>query len=342
MNIKNIIVHNLIKDSDEQAPECKFREDELNKNDKHIITMCEELLALYSRKSTLGIGSFEPDTKEFYFSLDLKKFHENKTNMVTFSVDAMKRLESRVKSKIKARGGYVLFVYYTLNESTYLLAAMIRDKEGSTIDKKLNIIKNMHLDLDKLHVCCQVNITKWLNKEDTYLTFIKGIQSTTPQYFLEFIGCNEFTDSKTQTQTLYTAFNAHCSERKYSSDTVERLKENIFNYCKEQHKLGRPIRLETISRIMNEDKPEEFVEFINKKSYKVSSSFAVHAISLRRFKRYSGHNKKITISFDSELWDKQVKIIQKGVSVKLKEDTLLITEIPENLLKDIEDGTTHR
>ena len=233
MELKHAIVHDLRKQIGQPPP--LIAKEELLEHTDSLTTLFSNLHDLYKAKATKGFGSFDADIETYRFSSHLDNYLSNETgdSFKAFTILSMNILKDRISTENLARGGYVLFISYTENEKQYLFITQLRQTIGCVITEDLDIDEAKHLEMDKLHIGCQIDISKWRSQlQDQYITFIKGRSTqTTPQYFLKAIGCDEFANSAFQTNELIRAINDFAESENYTPERKSELKQLIFDYC---------------------------------------------------------------------------------------------------------------
>lgn len=360
MEITRVILHELIKEQHEDG-DLHCRDEELNLINPNapdaispVENLVEQILNLYTKKMGKGLGSFEENTVNYPFSKLLKEFLEFEADendekeisaqFVEFTTIAMNNLLAKINDEEFATGGYILFtLYLDESDSQKLCVAMLRNKQGSAIDHDLNVKETIHLDLDKLHICCQVDIGGWQDVDDEtkYMSFIKGrASSTTPKYFLKFVGCAEFSDSKSETETLTQIIKDYCRDQQYTSDQSITFRRRVYEYCKDKSDNHEPVYVTDLSHFLNENDPDNFLEFINSRNYEVGNGFEIHPNSLKKLQRVTGGNKQIRLSFDANLYGDQVKLVPDGQRIKANGPTVIIEKTPSNLVDAIEELKT--
>lgn len=349
MNLKHVILHELKKEKN-QSGDTHLRKEVLKITDpvKYLI---KEILKLYKKKLGKGFGVFESDVALFPFQTMLKtslgsglSMDENK--FISFSRRAMDILLAKANDQRFSTGGYVLFSLYVDEvDDVSLIVAMLRNTIGSSITNSLDVKESIHIDLSKLHVCCQIDISTWMSdtEEDTqYMSFVKGrADATTPDYFLKFVGCSEFSDSKRQTESLRQIVIDFSAEKGYSAEQQIQLRQSVHDYCKAKADSGEKVYLTDLSHHLNEEAPDEFIEFVNSKEYSISNGFEVNTRTLRTMKRIQGGNKQLSISFDSDLYGSRVLLKSQGENVTFHAKTLVIKDPPVSVIKSIEELSSH-
>lgn len=326
MNLKYAIVHDLQKKSGQTTATVNLRE-ALLADSSSLSNLFDSLHGLYQKKSTKGFGQFDSDTDTYRFSTQLAEFKQNATgdNFVSFSKKSMGLLRSSVATQNLSTGGYVLFIWFEESDNSYLFITMLRQTVGCVITDSLDIDESKHLEMDKLHTGCQIDISTWDNAPDNqYITFIKGRSTqTTPQYFLKAIGCNEFANSGHQTNELIRAINDYATSKNFNSEQKQELKQKVFDYCSSREN----VLLDSLSQLISSDEePLQFVEFINQGGYKVGNGFEPHATHLKKLKEIKASGEGIHLKFPAGMLGTRIQLDENGNKVT-------INNPPENIVR---------
>lgn len=289
-----------------------------------------ELLDMYEGKTTKGYGSFDPDLVTYPFSKCLQAFldQNDAASFVTFTHEAMRILESRISVENMAIGGFVLFVSYSIEGNDFLFITLLRNTQGCVVTKDLEIKITEHLQIDKLHTGCHVDITSWQGRtQNRYITFIKGRSShTTPAYFLKAIGCAEFTDSVTQTREFIKAILDFADEKQYTAEKKQALKQKVHAYCVE----STNIDLEALSVTVCEEDAEDLLSHLSRRDYNVSQGFKPDKRVLKTLKEVSTSGDGIHLKFPLSMFGTRVVLEQTD-----RGSALRINNPPEKMINDI-------
>ncbi len=330
--IENFIIHRVLKKAGATEASIKTREEVLNVS-VEVEDLVRDILNVYNSKSARAYGIFNPDTENYPFSKYVKSYLSDQALFVKFTHNSMVRLQNRIKDATLATGGYIAFIHYKTEMKNYVMVVMLNDKGGTAIDEAtLEVNKTMHLDLDKLHFAARLNVTDWeTDTSSKYLSFIKGRGTEgISKYFREFLGCDEFTESKRLTEKLVQAVKDFGDAKNLLEEDKQALKKLCFDYCEKKRKSREPVLLDELANHVWEIVPNEFLEFVNDEKYQLTSGFEPHAGSLRRLYRFSGKEKGLTISFDSEL-------LGKRVHYDKAKQTLTINGLPQDLKQELDD-----
>ncbi|WP_306534303.1 nucleoid-associated protein [Geobacter sp.] len=330
--IENFIVHRVVKAVGAGETKIQTRPDVLAMSEA-VITLVDEILTIYNNKSARAYGVFNPDLDNYPFASYTEEYLLSNSNFVDYTIKSLKRLSNKIKDVTLATGGYIAFIHYKTETKNYIMVVMLNDKYGTAIDEStLEINKTIHLDLNKLHFAARLNVTDWKSGSTSkYLSFIKGRGTDgISQYFREFVGCDEFTDSKRLTEMLILAIKDFGGSKNLNDQELQQLRRLAFDYCEDKRKKKESVSLEDLSNRVWERQPEDFLSFANSEKYQLASTFEPHRDVLRRLYRFSGKDKGLAISFDSELL---------GSRIHYKKDTEILTiqGLPKDLKADLDE-----
>lgn len=318
MQIENAIVHLLSKEQHKKETLIKLGEAPLTINDD-LVSLIDRLRKLYNEKATLGYGKFKDDQINYPLSGLLAKHCTNELDFLAWSGQAMTVLDKCID--LAATGGHVIFVRYTESATDFMLIASLKARAGVGFNEKLELTERGHIDLDHVHEMARINITSWQASGDRYLSFAKGRtgRNDFTQYFRDFIGCDEFTESKALTTTLVRALKQYGLDKGFAPDAQRAIDQKVYDYL-EEHR-GSIVSLDALSRRLSDDEPDAFKTYLNENAdrFPVSDGFKPDRSAYRSLKRVSLKSQAISISFDAGLLGKQVVYSSAQGTLLIKE-----------------------
>lgn len=328
MDIKHIIVHSIEKEQHQDRADIKvhLREDELPVNDK-VTALLDGVRDVYTNKTGKAFGELGEGR---FFSRELKRLCDDEIEFLEFTNVAMNELKGHLAAQPLATGGYILFADYVMNNQQYFMVVMLKSKDGLSFDDALELMDAHHLELDRLHFAARIDVYSWLSEDDgNNVSFIKGRASAAiTGYFKEFLGIEEFSESAKTTQDLVTAVtNYYRQELGFTNEEIEVHKQIVHDYCKAKNDNEVPIYLEELSRYLDEENPEKFMEYAQE-GYEIPNEFQVDRVKLRKFLRYSGKDQGISISFTAAMFGSRV-------TYDPVTDVLSIKQVPQALKKQL-------
>jgi len=343
MDIINSIAHKIIKEQikDKQESgkspveaEVQYRDDVFDPANQKVITLIEALLKIYKTGKTFG--SFDTDTDNHPFQLWVKDLSagDSKQVFIELTRKAVNRIKIHIEKENFSTGGYLVFVHYRDNNLTYFLVVMIKDKGGLTFTSDMELTDVQQIDMDKLHQAARIDLHRFENGEEAYLSFLKGNQKKDiTGYFTKALGCTDLIPSNEATDTVFHLIDEICSDAGLSE--TKSIRDNIHDFLKERH--PNSVRLEEIAAKLNAHLPIEFhdrfIEKANSDDFRISQEFVPSLTALRKYKRV--HYKAATwdLSFDKNALgapESQAEIVFDS-----NERSLTINNLPQKLMDEL-------
>ena len=335
LNIKNIVIHQLLKNAGNRAVNAKSAEQTLNIGEKEK-TFLRNLDKSYHKKSSPIYGIFADEYSTFKNLL--VDYVNEEVTFYNFSVNVMNHYKKILEGTTSATGGYMILCEYTnlTTKNDLLLVLMINNKEGFVVnesDLTLNDIKN--LDLSKVDVACLINMTEWANIENnnptdrkTYLSFVKGLKQVS-YYFMQFIDVDNKNTSTESTNRLITAIDDYANSEGWDRDFKIQQRNKVYTYCHKCIDERKEILLSTISTILDPENPDKFQDFAIGEEYKVSAIISGDKSKMKFLKTISYADNDFKIEFDTKL------LTDNKIHFDKKTNKLTIKNIPEELQQKI-------
>ncbi|MBL7789862.1 MAG: nucleoid-associated protein [Chitinophagales bacterium] len=324
MELKNIILHQVLKEINGNA--------KLN-NSNHLLQIneitigfVEELVNKYTSKNPTS-GTFEDDSDTYPFQKRISDYLGNKLDFIEFSKKAMDLLKKEIDIP-QTTGGYVVFIHYIESNRDFIITAMLEKSTKYTVeDSNLDIHKLQILDTDKIARANRVNIDKWENKEDSYLTFIKETREVS-KYFQKFIGSTDLTSAKANVGAVYDVFKLYCREQNVPTERKDEIRENLTDYFNSQVSKDEDVNLLAISAIINKENPQFFIDLAQSNNIEISGSFRLtKKQDYDKFTRNTVKETGYKLTFDKSLI-RDKKIVRNGTDIVIK-------NVPEKQINEI-------
>lgn len=334
MEVKQAAVHYLSKTRDPDGPAIPsvltLRPTLLPVTEK-LTNLVSTLRQLYNNKAGHGYGIFHENQDIYPFSRFLVDHGKHDWDFLGFTHRAMHLLKAKIDDVLFATGGYMMFVSYVDEQNnSFLIVASLKNRPGFVFNENLDLTDQEHVDLDHLHEMARINMTSWRVGGSRYLSFAKRRSSGDDftKYFREFIGCDEFTESRELTKSLLVAVQAYTANAE--PEVRQRARQAVFDYCDEKRNAKETVSLRALSARLSDDVPEAFLQFLNENvEYGVGDDFEPDRNVYRALRRFKGGDKRLNIAFDAD---------QLGGRVVYNPEagTLLINDLPANLRAQLE------
>ena len=205
LTVHAAIVHELRK-----APEQAEASLHLSKQPLPITELSTELIArldnLFERKSDLLQGFLVgPDEELFpaHYQVWLED-GRSKQAFIHFSQEATTALKQRIEGAVGAKGGYLLFADYTIDEQRLLGIYFVRDTQGMVFvddeqEERLRLSTIQYLDIDHMAMAARLLAGPGRNVQ---LIRHARTQSAISQYFTDWVGLDRAETSSELTHSF--------------------------------------------------------------------------------------------------------------------------------------------
>jgi nucleoid-associated protein len=302
MQVQAAIVHRIDKEQNTNDATPHPRQQELPIDDR-LTALADQVRRIYDKTTNRGTGRFDRDEDTFPFSRMLREFKDETRSFVQLSHSTLTLISARMEEEVFATGGFVLFLDYTNLQREWLLVVMLKQAAMTAINPEtLEIEESRALDVDHMHEAARVDVTKWLDGEEPYLTFAKRRvgRADVTRYFRNALGCTDYTEAKANTNYLIEAYEHYALDQGWTKEQKQYARERLHSEFVEKNRAREPIRLQGVSALINHDEPAAFAEFVrvHDEIYPISDEFPPHPDTYRRLKRLRGKIGNVTISFD--------------------------------------------
>lgn len=326
--LRHAIIHELLKEQYMDIDDKKkynLRTKELDCNSPIVIKLSQELIQKYGKKyNTVTYSSFDTDKiRRGKFPDAFQKYHslkrKTKQAFIDLSVLVMNELATKA-SKIKSSsGGYILFLDYFYDKNSYLVIAMIKQKDALTITDNLNLEELLSIDLSKIHQATRINCTHYSqalaskNDDNFYLSFVSSAtDGNTSSYFITALGCQKNTSASKMTKNIIDVSEAFFENdpeiKKYTNDFKDELIKYL-TYCCDKKQMATLEQVISKARLIldlsgfqnSNQKADELLEILNSESVNISAAFNVNKDQLNKMLKVKLENDDYTLNFARKL-----------------------------------------
>ncbi len=332
--IENSIIHQFYSHDDQiglrLAPEPLSDDEQLHE-------LLEELTTVYTSKPAKGYASFltEADEAEEVsdFPVLLKQWQAQELEFVELSQQAAKLLLEQLQNYQMLEAGFLLVTRYQHLSTDYLLVAFLPVKVGVTINPNLAVDRSSQLDISKVQLAARIDLTEWQTDPESqrYISFIKGRAGRkVSDFFLDFLGCTERLDAKSQTKRLVDAVTEFGKQAELPPEQRQSLNAVAYEYCDQQWKQGEDVKVKDLSEHFSQAQPTErsFEEFTQALSQEdkpaLDESFPTDRSTLRKLVKFQGQGGGVSVAFDHTQ-------LGERVEYDAETDKLTIHGTPPNL-----------
>lgn len=325
MSIKHAIVHHLSRTSSTQL---NLREEELQADDQLLQLLNQTKNAFYNRSSK-QYGQFAEEAG--HFKALTQKWDAQSVSFVTLTTDIVKQLQLFVEEQDLEIEGHWLFAHEEVESGENLWFFHLKHKEGLMLTQAMDLSDTKLIDFSKLGFGGYVDLTAMARNEQKYLTVSFGFGDRSLQTslldFVNFVDTINTAEDTERFLEIVKAYSENLPQEKGSN-----YRKKAIDYCAEQDKLGETVVAEEISVVLKDevgiDEVETLASYIENEQPETKREFIPNRSSLKKFQRYTGKTKEVSISFSNE-------ILGRNVNFDPDREALTITNLPANLLKQL-------
>ncbi|MDO9139406.1 MAG: nucleoid-associated protein, partial [Methylobacter sp.] len=224
MEIKQVVIHELIKNSGTTTASTKPAKKLLDIDSALVNELVIELNKLYGTKGNNAIyGTFSRTnvTNEFPKYTDHYLADDSDARFVALSIRCMAELEREAGAQQSSTGGYLVFASYK-EQHDFLMIAMIKDKQGLQVNADLEPVSITAIDLSKIHQAARINLNSLasitsseeaqeVDEAKTYLSFVSPrTNHDVSGYFIKALDCLDGVPTAKATNNAFAAVDAFC------------------------------------------------------------------------------------------------------------------------------------
>ncbi|HFX6244038.1 nucleoid-associated protein [Acinetobacter baumannii] len=344
MKLTHFIIHEIEKNNEKQnstdlMPKLILDSDQEFPLDRPAsITFSTRLRTKYTT-SISGYGCIDKSENSI-FQLQLQDYRDGKIDFIKLSKLHVERLMTALSEgqQLKwATGGLIVFLEYLEAGNTYLLITMIKEKTAITFDRdNFNLEELLSIDMEKIHEGARIDIKKWENDQEPYVSFIKKSSKDVSDYFRDSINCDNYTSSTKYTKAVFDALKGYSTDQEWDDETKKAkkqlLQDHFVDAINKKTDNGEPIvYLKEISVILNQEEPESFYTYIRQSNIEISDEFQPDRATVRRWKRVTVKSGTINVTFD-------VADYESGNIVLTDDGNFVISNVSEKAKKQYLEG----
>ncbi len=255
-------------------------------------------------------------------------------DFINFTIDSIGNLATIIRSKVLAKGGYVVFTEYESNSTSFNAIFLIRDTEGKLLRRTTNsfeIRRVEYLDTNHLAMACRVNENKLQEGASNYLSFTRLRQQDVSDYFTDWISIQQFESSIAFTNSLYIIINNLPTpinpetNTKYNIDEVRNMVyENARNNAQ------RSINIHTLGEQIYGDQ-NAILNYAENNQISLDTEFRFDKRALRKFVQINVVKDGINLKFSRGDSESKVRLSKEQTNIVIIESAEFANALREQL-----------
>jgi nucleoid-associated protein len=323
MTIKHCIIHAIASSEDNQDISLDLRDEE-NPNEGPIISLFTQLKQSLQRSATRQYGLFDPEQSDNPLASWLTKFKQQELGFVSVSKKMTEQLKLTLADNEDPFSAHLLFVVEELMEHEYLYVFWINHSDAQYVDSQLQVENLSYVNGGKLNYVLKLDFSQWAIKDwQQYLTLQTSRSSKELTHaFIKFTGFISGVNLQQQTNEFLDIVDQYAQS--LSKEESNPAKNTIVNYCVDQDMQGNPINFESLSQVLDEQEPDKFSNFVKQNQETPQQEIYAHRNSLKKYVRFYGREKDLSISFSSDR-------IDDNITFNPETGSLTFQQVPKSL-----------
>lgn len=331
INIKHVIVHELLKEANESFDHSRpynLRDSELDKTNTVVIQLVQGVVELYGSKGNAAHYGVFKNTLEDQGSVP-NLFHQYyqvqeslSTDFIHLSKEIMKQMYYSAREQIWSSGGYVVFTDYIHSGLRFLLVTMIKKTNGVTISENLEPEEMIHLEMNNINQAAKINFHYYHQYQEaddvqkTELSYLSFISKTTGQsaaaYFIAALGCDKGIASAGATRKLPNEIRKHLKKNKDTLAHADKIRNKVIKYLETQFSSGHSAKLSDVEAVITaeltflpeeerETQIRELMQHLNSEEVRIPTEFVINKTSLDKIRNVIFKTDQYSFNFDKDL-----------------------------------------
>lgn len=262
---------------------------------------------------------------------------QSEREFLPVSHQIVETLAAELKEEGLSCHGYWLMFTETLEQGSFFWIANVSQKNELMVSNELAITPTSIIDFSKLGFVAQVNMQAWQETpEAEYLTLGYGFGDRALQNKVAIsLGFTKTVDQKADTEAFMDVVKAFSETM--PKDKGMSYQKKAAELCFDHAKSGDSVAYSAISDELSNDAAspvaDSLTAFVAQHKEALKERFIPDPKSLKKFIRYSGKSKDVSISFSNDT-------LGDAIEFDPQTEQLVIKKLPPALLKQLKQSST--
>ncbi len=317
------IAHRLTRRTGDQSfslRETPFDRESLNNR------MLAEIKPLFTRRASKRYGCFADQATVFKGLL--VNWRDQTLSFTQFTAKVIEHLAMLMEQEDLETDGHWLFIEEELEASHRLWIALLKQKDGLLLNADNDLQDTGYIDFAKTGLCACIDLHDIDNPDGKrYLTLSFGFgDRPLQQHLMDFFGFTDTVDTQADTERFMEIVSDYSESM--PEDTAKRYQKEVAEFCMEQSKEGAAVNYHELSGSVDSVAEVSLDDFIAERAPELKEEFIPDRSSLKKYIRYTGRTKEVSISFSNES-------LGKSITFDPSTETLTLKDLPSALVKQL-------
>jgi len=327
MPLTQAAIHHLQRKSAGDAVQCQTR-DALNNTEDAVVSLFSQLRQSFQRSANRQYGLFDPEMGDNPLPGWLKSLQSETLGFLSFSQHIARHFAEQLKHYADPLDAYLLIAEEELIDEKNLYIFWLEHCDALRIDSELDVDTVSFIDSSKIQYALKLNFNQWQieNWQQYLCLYLSRGNKDLAHSFSRAVGFVSHVDLKEQTEQFLQVVDEY--SKQLPDEKSKSFKHQLVDYCIEQDQRGEPINLQNLSQTLDEKDPEAFAGFAKEKLKTERDELYTHRASIKKFVRFYGREKDLSISFSSDM-------MGENVIYDADNGELILKKIPKSLQQQL-------
>ena len=273
--------------------------------------LISEVKPLFARRATKRYGRFADEASTFKGLL--LNWLDNAQSFEAFSARALEQLSMLIEE---------------LEHTRHLWIVNLKQRAGLSINADNAVSETDYIDFSKTGLCARLDLDDIHRPErQRYLTLSFGFGDRQMQGALfEYFGFFDTVDTQADTERFMAAVDQYSAGM--PEENAKRFQKDVAEFCMEQSAQGESVNYRELAAEVESVAEMSFDSFVAEQAPELQEEFIPDRSSLKKYIRYTGRTKEVSISFSNES-------LGKTIAWDEHSETLTLRELPSSLIKQL-------
>lgn len=288
--------------------------------------MLAEIKPLFTRRASKRYGCFAEEATVFKGLL--VNWRDQTLSFTQFTAKVIENLAMLMEQEDLETDGHWLFIEEELEASHRLWIALLKQKDGLLLNADNDLQDTGYIDFAKTGLCACIDLHDIDNPDGKrYLTLSFGFgDRPLQQHLMDFFGFTDTVDTQADTERFMELVSDYSEAM--PEDTAKRYQKEVAEFCMEQSKEGSAVNYHELSGNVDSVAEVSLDDFIAERAPEMKEEFIPDRSSLKKYIRYTGRTKEVSISFSNES-------LGKSITFDPSTETLTLKDLPSALVKQL-------
>lgn len=288
--------------------------------------MLAEIKPLFTRRASKRYGCFAEEATVFKGLL--VNWRDQTLSFTQFTAKVIENLAMLMEQEDLETDGHWLFIEEELEASHRLWIALLKQKDGLLLNADNDLKDTGYIDFAKTGLCACIDLHDIDNPDGKrYLTLSFGFgDRPLQQHLMDFFGFTDTVDTQADTERFMELVSDYSEAM--PEGTAKRYQKEVAEFCMEQSKEGSAVNYHELSGNVDSVAEVSLDDFIAERAPEMKEEFIPDRSSLKKYIRYTGRTKEVSISFSNES-------LGKSITFDPSTETLTLKDLPSALVKQL-------